>query len=177
MPSIKRIERELAARLAGPKVEPVRTRTENEAMERLARLFAANPNDPMYTGPHVTPTGRALSKGRVTRKSHDVRQRARGEIGAPLPIGMGAHPKRLTPTPKHPDCATRQVNRAEGYVISLLWTREELLKGKGLCAVSSRYRVEVAETVIGYNDDLVAAMEWIDGASRHGIDAKVIDTN
>lgn len=168
MSSIKRIERELAARM--------RTPAENAALDKLARLFATNPNGAMYTGPHVTDTGRALSPGRVTRKSKDVRQRARGEIAAPLPIGLGAHPKRLTPTPRHPDCKTRLVSGADIAVLTFSYTTEQLLLGSGLQSSrrGAKYAVAAQGRYVGYCNDPVYAMTWARAAKRHNIVAVVI---
>lgn len=166
MSSIKRVEREAAARRL--------TAEDSATLTRLARLFAANPNSAAYTGPHVTNTGRALSRGKVTRKSKAGRQRARGEISAPLPIHLSVHPKRLTPTARHPDCLTRVMRPGDVVVARYTWSRDDMLAGRGLSPKMARYEV-VAVATLGYCSSPMDAVTWREAAKMHGIDCVIVE--
>lgn len=65
---------------------------------------------------HTTRTGRAKPHGRTTRASQTVKKVKYAKGGKQdRPIGFDAmvHPQALTPTPRHPGCAT---NKAQYHV-------------------------------------------------------------
>jgi hypothetical protein len=165
MPSVKRIARETAARDS-----VARERASNSALQSLARMFARNPNGPGMV-PHTTSTGRALSVGKVTRKSNAVRKHARGEVQKPLPFGLAVHPMRLTPTPKHPECKTAIVSDVDVYVLSLLTTRKEFEQGKGLSKRKQgrRWAIRIDGKTCGYCYDPMHGVTWVRAALRSGL--------
>lgn len=122
---------------------------------------------------HITRTGRALSPGRVTRKSKLVRTRARNQ-DRPLPISLQCHPKALSPTPVHPVCMTYR--HASGYAIHFMelsandtaaFATGQWLSGKG------DYRVVVEGYGEFRHDDLNSALGWRMAAIQRGFTVEV----
>lgn len=168
MASPKRREREAAARVAAH-------RASDEALLALAAKFARNPAGAGLVQ-HVTKTCRALSVGKVTRASGSVRKHARGEVQRPLGFDLAVHPMRLTPTPKHPGCATATVTLADVFVITMLCPcKEDYLSGKQLSKKPARWRVSVNGAVVGYCTDPKHAVAWARAANKRGVPAIVED--
>lgn len=146
------------------------------ALEALARKFARYQSG--TGGPFVTDTGRAISPGKVTRRSWDVRKTPRGVVEPPLKPELAVHPKALTRTPQHPDCKDRVMCAGESYALAAMYTRKELLNGAGLSIGRRRYKIVTKSAgTIGYIDDPINGLEWIKGARLRNVHAKMIDEN
>ena len=121
--------------------------------------------------PPVTDTGRAITPGRVTRKSLSVRRVS----GKPLPINMQCHPVALTRTSLNPECMTYdtyaglalQLQRDHGT----LW----FLSGHGLNKTSGRFSLEWYSEVMGYTDDPIYAKAWRSAADSYGIKVEILE--
>jgi hypothetical protein len=143
----------------------------------LARMFAKNPNGPGLVD-HVTSTGRALSVGKVTRKSWGVRKRARGEVATPLPIGVSVHPMRLTPTPRHPDCEKRRYQYGtKVWLLNEFKRPEDYTNGCGLQTRKARWQLVASATgkVLGYHPEAQYALGWAMAARDRGVNVALID--
>ena len=122
---------------------------------------------------HVTKTGRALSPGRVTRKSKLVRTRQRNQ-DRPLPTNLQCHPKRLSPTPVHPQCMTYRY--ASGYAVKFMkqsqYDTTAFATGRWLSG-EGNYTV----VVTGYGEfrhhDLNEALGWRMAAMQRGFTVEV----
>lgn len=128
---------------------------------------------------HVTHTGRAISTGRVTRKSYTVK---RTHDGRPLPFDLQCHPKRCSPTPRHPGCATIKQTRLRGMFGMYLTSPMDFLSGVLLDHARSpihRASVVVSEGAgdphVYYHASLHAAWEWATLAREAGLNCDVID--
>lgn len=128
---------------------------------------------------YVTRTGRALSVGRVTRKSHTVK---RGHDGKPLPFHLQCHPMKARPTPVHPDCKTIQQTRLRGMFGMYCQSRMDFVSGVLLDHTRSpihRAQVWVREGHgdghVYYHASLHAAWEWAELGRQHGLTIDVID--
>lgn len=123
---------------------------------------------------YVTRTGRALSKGRVTKRSSLVRTRQRGQE-RPLPFRLQCHPKALDRTPVHPQCNT--LKRDSGWYVHYLKLAREghttaFANGAWLSG-SGDYRVVVDGFGEFRHNDMWQAMGWASAARSFGFNAEV----
>lgn len=128
-------------------------------------------------GPTITETGRAISPGKVTRKSWSVRKTPRGVVEKPLGADMAVHPKALTRTPSHPECDTR----LHQYGACVKFTR--MAAGTwwffrlGLCLeAQGRYALHLGDNVLGYMDSAQQALGWAMAANKFGVRVVLVDT-
>lgn len=122
---------------------------------------------------YVTVTGRAISPGRVTRRSKLLRNKSSDK---PLPIWLQCHPKRLSPTSRNPNCQTYTRWAGIGVHMANVTDRDSFFKGKGLHK-AGRFTVKDAgsDRVYGYSDNAVEAFAWKQAAMIHAIFTEVID--
>lgn len=123
------------------------------------------------TPPKVTATGRAISAGKVTRRSNLVRTRMNGQE-RPLPMDKQCHPKALTRTPRHPECYARTPQWGLSLQLEHL-TRDDLLRGKGLKR-AGRFELRTTK-LLGRTDDITYAMAYQIRARARYITLEVID--
>ena len=117
-------------------------------------------------------TGRAISPGRVTRKSTLLRNKS---DCPPLPIHLQCHPKRLTPTSRNPQCHTYVLWQGKGRSLAQQTARESFYKGKGLHK-AGRFELKSPNgRIYGYHDDAIAAFAWKQAAIIHAINVEVLD--
>lgn len=124
---------------------------------------------------YVTDTGRALSKGRVTRASLNVKRSHRKQ-GKPLPFDLQCHPVALTRTPQHPRCYTYKPQYGLALHYERLAEREGNTCGFAQGAWLSgegAYRVVVDGYGEFRHNDLYQAMGWASAARSFGFSAEV----
>lgn len=119
---------------------------------------------------YVTPTGRAISPGTVTRRTLAYRR----PPVRPLPMWLQCHPKAQKHTPLHPGCATYNPKRLafERFCANGPATTWGFVAGVGLTVSPDRARIEV-DGATYYTDDLVYGLIWTDEARRAGLTAAV----
>lgn len=122
---------------------------------------------------YVTRTGRALSAGRVTRKSNEQRKRHRGQE-RPLPFNLQCHPKALSRTTLNPQCYEVSPWVGRAYSMKGLSTLD-LLSGK-ILAESGCYKISYGDRILGYVDDIRDAVAYRIAASRKNMEIEIYET-
>lgn len=125
---------------------------------------------------HVNKYGRALSPGKVTRRSLMQRRVPRGCGDKPLPIHLQCHPKELTPTPRNPGCGTWQKYWGMAQQLNI----EELIAGRGIGSFGRYHVVSFINSkrgkIIGRTDDPNWAFACVKAAAQHGLCFEMIDS-
>jgi hypothetical protein len=128
-------------------------------------------------GPTTTETGRAISPGKVTRKSWSVRKTPRGVVEKPLSAGMAVHPKPLTRTPLHPECGTRLHQYGACVTFARMSGGTTWFFRLGLCLeAQGRYALHLGDAVLGYMDNAQQALGWAMAAKKLGVPVAMVDT-
>lgn len=112
---------------------------------------------------------RATPRGRVTRKSLQVRRPA----GKPLPLHLQIHPQCLTRTPRNPDCATTLRQHGEAAMM-LRWHWGDFAEGRGMWPrKQGKFYVELFGRRF-HHDDALHAIAWARAASKVcGLDVRM----
>jgi hypothetical protein len=119
----------------------------------------------MRETPHVTASGRARPKGRVTRLAYTV---GKPKGVRPLPLSLQVRPQALSPMPRHPGCyAYFPVGGAYLHFRDTLASAEYGL-GHGLSGRGkATLYVQDCDAVFRHHD-LVEALGWKRAGETHG---------
>lgn len=123
--------------------------------------------------PQTTATGRAISPGRVTRRSLTVK-RASGV--KPLPLHLQCHPKALTHTPLNPGCFTYTTYAGLAVELAKRIGYDGIMRGMGLKFDPHRFELLLkGGGTLGYTDDPVYAKAWQACADANGVVVDILE--